>query len=156
MIESNRSILLPPPGAAGPAQARAAALPGDVAPVAPVPGLPAGRPWNLAGGEGGETRDRAGRARPTRDDGAPLPRGRGAVIDRAWGGSWSEPARGRRDGPGGGPAASAAFLAQQIFQETMSSGLHLEPWMQGIGAYHRAGAEPTLADGRATVLSLTV
>ena len=49
-----------------------------------------------------------------------------------------------------------AFLAQQVFQESMTAGLHREPWADGIGAYRRAGAEPPLEEGGAVFLSLAV
>jgi hypothetical protein len=52
-------------------------------------------------------------------------------------------------------AGSLGFMAQQIFQE-MQSGLYLEPWAQGTGAYRRAGAEPPLGSSSPAVISLTV
>lgn len=61
----------------------------------------------------------------------------------------------RRDSHAG-VGGSLAFLAQQIFQEAMSSGLHLEPWAEGIGAYRRAGAEPALLGGGPAQLSIAI
>lgn len=48
--------------------------------------------------------------------------------------------------------AGLPFLAQQIAQEVLSSGLYREPWDIGQAAYRRAGGEPLLpADGPALV-----
>ncbi len=33
---------------------------------------------------------------------------------------------------------SSAFVAQSLYQESMGSGLHIEPWAQAISAYQRA------------------
>lgn len=35
---------------------------------------------------------------------------------------------------------SSAFVAQSLYQESMGSGLHIEPWAQAINAYQRADA----------------
>lgn len=34
----------------------------------------------------------------------------------------------------------AGYVAQSLYQETMGSGLHIEPWRQALGAYQRANA----------------
>ncbi|WP_119461461.1 hypothetical protein [Rhodospirillaceae bacterium SYSU D60014] len=44
----------------------------------------------------------------------------------------------------GSRRAELPFLAQQIAQEALSSGLHREPWEAGLAAYRRAGGEPPL------------
>jgi hypothetical protein len=44
----------------------------------------------------------------------------------------------------GSHRAELPFLAQQIAQEALSSGLHREPWEAGLAAYRRAGGEPPL------------
>jgi hypothetical protein len=33
---------------------------------------------------------------------------------------------------------SSTFVAQSLFQETLGSGLHIEPWSAALGAYRRA------------------
>jgi hypothetical protein len=38
----------------------------------------------------------------------------------------------------GEQTSAAAFSAQQMFQEKMGSGLHIEPWQQAISSYQRA------------------
>lgn len=43
----------------------------------------------------------------------------------------------------------AGYVAQSLYQESMGSGLHIEPWRQALGAYQRANsagyASPSLA-----------
>lgn len=34
----------------------------------------------------------------------------------------------------------AGYVAQSLYQESMGSGLHIEPWSQALGAYRRADA----------------
>lgn len=34
----------------------------------------------------------------------------------------------------------AGYVAQSLYQESMGSGLHIEPWRQALGAYQRANA----------------
>lgn len=34
----------------------------------------------------------------------------------------------------------AGYVAQSLYQESMGSGLHIEPWSQALGAYQRANA----------------
>jgi hypothetical protein len=158
MIEPQRPILLPPPESAGPSgRTRASGLapwvPAQpVLPVARVPGTKA----EGAGDAGswsrrprledeevdGGTTALLGR-RPARAAGAIA----GATIDMR-----IVDAAAQRLAPLG----SLAFLAQQIFQETMTTGLHLEPWTEGIGAYRRAGAAPPLEDGSAALFSVAV
>ena len=144
MIELQRQILLPPQsaGPSGQATGTAAGLPVlFVTPARPAsteddrhgPALSGGRRQIL----------------PPAEDGA------AAAGDRR--------AQGRRAGPAlpgamrdidrQGAFGSLAFLAQRIFQEEMSSGLHLEPWAQGIGAYRRGGAEPPLGRSRAGMVN---
>ena len=53
-------------------------------------------------------------------------------------------------------AGRLAFQVQQIYQEVMPSGLHREPWADGIGAYRLAGAEPALESADPTVVSFSV
>lgn len=57
---------------------------------------------------------------------------------------------------GRGGVGRLAFLTQQIFQEHMPSGLHLEPWARGIGAYLRAGAEPATESAAPAAVSFCV
>jgi hypothetical protein len=38
---------------------------------------------------------------------------------------------------------SSAFVAQSLYQESMGSGLHIEPWAQAISAYQRADSAGT-------------
>jgi hypothetical protein len=47
------------------------------------------------------------------------------------------------------------FLAQQIAQEALSSGLHREPWETGLAAYRRAGGEPSLPAGEPPLIQLS-
>jgi len=63
---------------------------------------------------------------------------------------------GSQDTPRAWMTGGIAFLTQQIFQEAMQTGLYLEPWTQGIGAYRRAGAEPPLQSADPAVLSLMI
>lgn len=49
-----------------------------------------------------------------------------------------------------------AFMTQQLYQEEMPRGIHLEPWTVGIGAYHRAGAEPLAESAAPAVVSFSV
>lgn len=159
MIETPRSILPPPQGAGSPnhggaGQARLGAIGLPVPVVTPVPPAPtrdsrdeASLPdWRrparatTAFEDDGEARADSGR------DAGRQPRI--AFFD------------GRNiGGPSGrlaGATGSAAFLTQQIFQEGMSAGLHLEPWSQGIVAYRRAGAEPPLESAIPAVFSLAI
>jgi len=34
----------------------------------------------------------------------------------------------------------AGYVAQSLYQESMGSGLHIEPWRQALGAYQRANS----------------
>lgn len=147
MIELPRAILLPPPESAGPS--------GRARPAGMAPWVPA-LPVRAA------TRVPDATVENAPDAG---PRYRGPALDHEPGAAGAD---GRRRAPAGlrigdamaGPAAaagaSAAFLAQQIFQEAMQSGLHLEPWGEGIGAYRRAGAAPPIEDGSAALFSVAV
>lgn len=60
-------------------------------------------------------------------------------------------------GPWAIPNRSSAlpFLAQQIAQEVMSSGLHREPWESGLTAYRRAGGEPPLPASGSPLVQLS-
>ena len=151
MIEPPRLILLPPQSAA-----HSVALSGEARPGAA--GLPVPMVMQIPGATGREERNGAALS-----DWARAPRTASGDADAA-------PARaggrqgGRRDGvlidatrrgPTGG-IGNLAFLAQQIFQETMSSGLHLEPWAEGIDAYRRAGAEPALTGAGPAQLSVAI
>jgi hypothetical protein len=151
MIELPRPILLPPHSAALPGQARAGAVGLPVPVVVPVSQAPAREERNGAALSGWA---RAPRADFGDDDtGAARTGDRHAGIRRRGslaGITVTDPGR-----PGGG-LGSLAFLTQQIFQETMSSGLHLEPWAQGIGAYRRAGAEPALTGAGPAQLSVAI
>lgn len=157
MIEPQRLILLPPPEGTGPSgRTRASGL----VPWAPAqPVLPAAR---VAGGWAGDAEDTGswlGRPRLEDDevgDSTARPGGRRASQAPALVGATvgirivdAAPARAT-------PLGSLAFLAQQIFQEAMPSGLHLEPWTEGIGAYRRAGAAPPLEDGSSALFSVAV
>ena len=145
MIELQRQILLPPQnaGPSGPVAAMGLPVP-IVAPVRPLSAQDDRQGTALAGG-------RRQQIVPPGEDGM-------QAADRR--------SQGRRIGPGlhgeaggaGGQGAIGrlAFLAQQIFQEAMPTGLHLEPWAQGIGAYRRAGAEPPLPSVGPAVVSLAI
>lgn len=144
MIEPSRSILLPPPESAKP---RSVA----VAPWTSAEPVPAGTPIPDA------TAERAGdwfRRMPEEDGIAPDRAGRGDGRTGRLSGPRAE-AFGDLP-PGLWRLTSSAFLAQQIFQEAMTAGLHLEPWQQATGAYRRAGAAPPLESGAPSLVSLAV
>ncbi len=151
MIEPPRLVLLPPQGAA-----QSAALTGEARPGAA--GLPVPMVMQVPGPAAREERNgaalsdwaRAPRA-GLRDDEAAATRAgdrqgarHGAILVEA-----------RRRDPHA-EIGGLAFLAQQIFQEAMSSGLHLEPWAEGIHAYRRAGAEPALTGAGPAQLSVAI
>lgn len=67
--------------------------------------------------------------------------GRGDSGDGArqeQGAAVSDPLQTQNAGP------SAGFVAQSLYQESMGSGLHIEPWDQALGAYRRAEAATAL------------
>ncbi|MEI7611028.1 MAG: hypothetical protein WCJ64_26895 [Rhodospirillaceae bacterium] len=119
-------LALPAPGAATVANARAGL------PVQPVP------PVTRRSGQSDET---AG------SDRAAERSGRSAVSGQSTGGS----------GGGGSSGASApltlksptqpstGFLAQSLSQESLGSGLHIEPWSAALGSYRSAAALTTPA-----------
>ena len=151
MIEPPRVILLPPYGAA-----QSGAQAGEVRPGAA--GLPVPMVMQVPGVAGREERngaalsDRARAPRTDSRDGGTAPARAGDRLGGRRGDVLIEDAR---RGANGG-IGSLAFLAQQIFQEAMGSGLHLEPWTQGIGAYRRAGAEPALIGAGPAQFSVAV
>ena len=158
MIEPQRPILLPPPESAGPSgRTRASGL----APWAPAqPVLPVARVPGTTAEDAGDAGSWPRHPRLEDDE-----FGDGATLS---GERRTAGATGRITGAAAGvrivdattqrlaPLGSLAFLAQQIFQETMTTGLHLEPWTAGIGAYRRAGAAPPLEDGSAALFSVAV
>lgn len=144
MIESTRAILLPPPESAKP---RSVA----VAPWTAVEPVPATTPIPDA------TVETAGhrlRRMPDEDGVEPdrtrRDQDRPAALSGRSTGPFSDLPSGLRS------LMSSAFLAQQIFQEAMTAGLHLEPWEQATGAYRRAGAAPPLASAAPSLVSLAV
>jgi len=157
MIEPQRPILLPPPESFAPS-GRARAL--GLVPWAPAqPVVPIAR---VPGGMANDAEDAGSRRGHPRiedeeiGDGATAGGGRRASRSAALAGATVGirivdvvPARAT-------PLGSLAFMAQQIFQEAMPSGLHLEPWSEGIGAYRRAGAAPPLEVGGSALFSLAV
>lgn len=64
------------------------------------------------------------------DAGGGARQGQGAAV--------SDPLQTQNAGP------SAGFVAQSLYQESMGSGLHIEPWDQALGAYRRAEAATAL------------
>lgn len=149
MIELQRPILLPPPSAALSSQARAAAMGLPVPVVAPVPQAP-----SRDEREGAALSEWRRAPRADFEDATPARREDRYAGFRRSGfltGSARTEAGAPRDSLG-----SLAFLAQQIFQEAMTTGLYLEPWTQGIGAYRRAGAEPLLEGAGPALVSLAV
>lgn len=153
MIEPQRPILLPPPDSAGPSGRARASAGAPVLPVARMQGARAGDAedvgsWpgapRLEDEEAGDATAMPLRERRTSRGTAMVA---GATVRSPFIGA--SPAR-------TAPFSSLAFLAQQIFQETMTTGLHLEPWAEGIGAYRRAGAAPPLEDGSAALFSVAV
>jgi hypothetical protein len=159
MIEPQRPILLPPPESAAPSgRTRASGL----APWAPAqPVLPVARVPGTTAEDAGDAGSWSRHPRIEDEeigDGATATLGRRGPTRAA--GAIAGPTAGIRivDATAQRPAplGSLAFLAQQIFQETMTSGLHLEPWTEGIGAYRRAGAAPPLEDGSAALFSVAV
>jgi hypothetical protein len=135
MIEPQRPILLPSAtGASTPVTAR----PRPVEPAPPAHGLIAwqGGPRPLFEASGGRVEH--------------TPEG---------GGRWIDPESLSGDDAAGRSrlrAARLAFLAQQIYQESMPAGLHREPWAEGIGAYRMAGAEPPMESAVPAVVSVSV
>lgn len=55
----------------------------------------------------------------------------------------------------GSPLVQLPFLAQQIAQEALSSGLHREPWEAGLTAYRRAGGDPPLPTSGSALVQLS-
>jgi len=163
MIEPQRPILLPPPESAAPSgRTRAYGLAPwvPVLPVARVPGTTAedagdagswSRRARLEDDEIGDSATPSAERRTAGAAAKTMGRAAGAIAG-ATAGIRIVDATAQRLAPLG----SLAFLAQQIFQETMTTGLHLEPWTEGIGAYRRAGAAPPLEDGSAALFSVAV
>ena len=159
MIEPPRLILLPPPESTGPSgRARASA----VAPWVPArPVQPATRDAEDTGSgarqprledeEVGDSATPPGEHWTSRTAARTTGRAAAAIAGATAGIRIVDTAAQRL-----APLGSLAFLAQQIFQETMTTGLHLEPWAEGIGAYRRAGAAPPLEDGSAALFSVAV
>lgn len=151
MIELTRPILLPP-HAAGPsgqaleARAGSAGLPVPV--VAPVPPAPAQ--------DGRDEPSLSDWRRATPGEADPGERPGGAGDGRGRIAYYGRRGTGGQVGSTAQSSGAAAFMAQQIFQEAMPAGLHLEPWSQGIGAYRRAGAEPPLESADPAVFSLAI
>lgn len=147
MIELQRQILLPPQSAGPSGQATGTAV------GLPVPFVTPARPPGARDDRHGAMLS-GGRQQVLLpdDDGAP------AAADRRTQGRLAGPGLPgvARDAGRQGAIGSLAFLAQRIFQEQMPSGLHLEPWAQGIGAYRRAGAEPPLGIAGAALVSLAI
>lgn len=149
MVEPQRTILLPAPDSVPSARTRALAM-------APwVPAQAVGAPPPVLGATARTARDAGAWFRQPRLDDET-----GGGRQQAIAGIHDEASRCARlvAGTPGTPAcfASTAFLAQQIYQEAMPSGLHREPWAEGIGAYRRAGAAPPLESGAPAVVCLAV
>lgn len=145
MVE--RIILLPAPDSAASARTHAVAVAPRVPQAVEAPPPPPGTMTLTA--QGSEARSRR-RLEGEGDD------ARRQAIAAAF-----DAACRRARLAGGSPGALAsfatsAFLAQQIYQEAMPAGLHLEPWAEGIGAYRRAGAAPPIESGAPAVVSLAV
>ncbi|GIK98920.1 MAG: hypothetical protein BroJett029_31290 [Alphaproteobacteria bacterium] len=145
MIELQRPIALPSPSGAGPTDqvfVRAAVAEFD-RPVEPAAAVMAARGWQngravlleSGGGDRAPGGLRDGRSRT----GSPDLHGSGDETERS---------RAR--------AGRLAFLVQQIYQEVMPTGLHREPWAEGIGAYRLAGAEPAPDSADPAVVRVSV
>lgn len=46
---------------------------------------------------------------------------------------------------------TATFVAQSLYQESMGTGLHIEPWSQALGAYRRADSTAGQAGGAVAI-----
>ncbi len=169
MIELQRPILLSLPAPAGSVRS---AAPGTAvaAPVRRVDPVPGGRPhdrgdaaaWRTWRGADADDADfeeaSTGTRRRPRAATGEASHGASGRTARPSDDSWPPEPDGAAAGPlrFGVALGRLAFLAQQVFQESMTAGLHREPWADGIGAYRRAGAEPPLEEGGAVFLSLAV
>jgi hypothetical protein len=147
MIGISGTLLLPPPSApsTGAGGGRASSV------AAVVPSQPPGADRR----DEAPRRDAvpAGRLEPERAEASPRKAGSAArwpERDRPW------PSIGRASPTAGDASSALPFLAQQIAQEVLSSGLYWEPWMAGQAAYRRAGGEPPLPPGGPALVRLAV
>ena len=141
MIELQRSVQLPPPSGAPSPPAESALAGMALRPIEPSPGLRGLPVWH------------GGRRPIAEDEAAETTVGSPTRGVRIYPESLSDDAAAAR---GQLRLGRLAFLAQQIYQEAMPSGLHLEPWARGISAYRQAGAEPLAESAAPAAVSFSV